>query len=173
MNRSIWTAISCVLLAANSVLAGSPTPPKGWRFPTKADEKGDWVVLAKPGQPAYHARADFNGDGIPDDAYIAIAANGKGWGLFVNLNAKKGKPRIVKLDEDAGDTKPQRMGVSVVDPGTYKTACGKGYWDCKGDEPEELSLKTPAIDYILFESANSFFWWDSRVGKFTRTWMSD
>jgi hypothetical protein len=65
------------------------------------------------------------------------------------------------------------MGVSVITPGQYKTACGKGYWDCKGDETPLIILKYPAIDYFMFESANAFFYLDDTVCKFKRIWIRD
>jgi len=65
------------------------------------------------------------------------------------------------------------MGVDIVKPGHYKTACGKGYFECEKGEPEVLKLKQPAIDYFRFESANSFFFWDCNTNSFKRIWISD
>ncbi|MBT0894524.1 hypothetical protein KI811_11960 [Geobacter hydrogenophilus] len=169
----IQLCIFLILLAANTVAASDVHVPKGWRLPTEKDMSGDWAEFRKDNPHPYLAQADFNGDGIPDDAYIALAVNGKSWALFVNLNKKKSPPKVLKLDEDNGETPPQRMGLDIAEPGTYKTACGKGYWECDKDETETLKLRVPAIDFYLFESANSFFWWDKKLGHFRRTWMSD
>jgi hypothetical protein len=65
------------------------------------------------------------------------------------------------------------MGIDTVTTGDYKTACGKGYWECKKSEPEILNLKHVAINYFKFESANSFFYWDDKTGSFKRIWISD
>jgi hypothetical protein len=65
------------------------------------------------------------------------------------------------------------MGVSLVPPGTYKTACGKGYGRCGPDEPREVVLKHPGIDYFRFESANSFIFWDEASRQLRRVWISD
>jgi hypothetical protein len=65
------------------------------------------------------------------------------------------------------------MGIKSAKSGKYKTACGKGYWDCKKGEPAELNLRMPAMDLFQYESANSFFVWDSKIKKFKRIWMSD
>ena len=35
------------------------------------------------------------------------------------------------------------MGIDIVKPGKYKTACGKGYYECEKGEPEVLKLKRP------------------------------
>ena len=68
---------------------------------------------------------------------------------------------------------PQWYGVGLVKPGTYPTACGKGYWECKRGEPETLSLKIDSIEYYHFESSSSIFWWDAKAHKFQQTWISD
>ena len=110
---------------------------------------------------------------LRDDAYIAMANQGSKWALFVNLNNKKGKPRVIKLYEDSGETPPQRMGIGIASPDTYETACGKGYWECEKGDTETLKLKLPAIDFYVFESTNEFYWWDKKLGKFRHTVMSD
>jgi hypothetical protein len=145
----------------------------GWRLPNPKDMTGAWFPFLGSKELPYLACADFNGDGIPDDAYIALAPKGSKWALFVNLNLESGRPRIIKVEEDNSNTPPQNMGVSVVSPGKYNTACGKGYWSCKKEEPSELKLNLHAIDLYMFEGSNSFFWWEKNAGKFVQTWISD
>ena len=118
MARVSGVLSTCVLCVASASAVGNPAVAEGWRFPSPADVNGDWQQFAKPGRPAYHAQADFNGDGVRDDAYIAIAQAGTGWALFVNLNAKQGPPQIIKLDVGNANTAPQRMGVAVAGVGT-------------------------------------------------------
>ena len=65
------------------------------------------------------------------------------------------------------------MGIEKVSHGRYKTACGKGYWDCKKGEPSEIVIEHDAINYFKTESANSYFYWDAKTKKFKRIWMSD
>jgi hypothetical protein len=145
----------------------------GWRLPNPKDMTGAWSPFLGNKELPYLACADFNGDGISDDAYIALAQKGSKWALFVNLNLNSGKPRIIKLEEDSSNTPPQNMGVSLVSPGRYKTACGKGYWNCKKGEPSELNLNLHAINLYMSEGSNSFFWWEKNTGKFVQTWISD
>ena len=40
------------------------------------------------------------------------------------------------------------MGIKKVSTGIYKTACGKGYWDCQKDEMPEITINNEAIDYL-------------------------
>jgi len=53
--------------------------------------------------------------------------------------------------------KPQWVGIIAVPPGRYKTACGKGYFECNAGEPEELNLSLPAFKFIYFGKASIMF----------------
>ena len=149
-------------------------PPIGWRFPEEADYSGSWQALRTVIPEPFHAQADFNGDGLPDDAWILLSTLSKAPapGLFVFLARQEGPSKVIVLDKNPGLTKPQNIGIKVVQPGDYKTACGKGYFKCGPDQPEVLHLALPAINYFVFEDANSFFWWDIKSSSFKRTWMS-
>jgi len=91
--------------------------------------------------------------------------------LYVELSSKPGQK--IKLDEFDDKAWITVMGVTIAKPGKYKTACGKGYFECEKGEPAELNLKLPAIDYFKEGSANSFFIWDKKAKQFKRIWMSD
>jgi hypothetical protein len=65
------------------------------------------------------------------------------------------------------------IGIKKNACGSYKTACGKGYWDCRKDEPPEISIKNESIDYFKIEGAHSFFYWDDNSNDFKRIWISD
>ena len=147
-----------------------------WRFPT-AEELSD-----EPGRkdsPAKYAKtvADFNGDGIEDEAYLLKSTKFSGEGLWIFLSDKRKDFRWLRLNTiDWGKDYPKvnlSMGIDTVKPGEYKTACGKGYFKCEKGEPEILKLKRPAIDYFKFGSANSFFFLDDQTGDFKRIWISD
>jgi len=154
-------------------LRATVTPPNGYRFPTEADYRGDWLEFRKQLPVPFHAEADFNGDALPDDAWILLRRDDPGWGVFVFLGRRLGSPRLMTLEEVSGDVPIHRHGISVVPPGRYQTACGKGYWDCKADESESLTFKLPAINFFVYESANSYFWWDPRAEAFKQTSISD
>jgi hypothetical protein len=97
----------------------------------------------------------------------------KAFGLFIFLGQKNSSFKMVLLDEHKRETDKLFMGISLMEPGQYKTACGKGYWACKDKEPEVLKIKSSGINYFAFESANSVFFWDASKKEFTRIWMSD
>jgi hypothetical protein len=151
-------------------------PPQGWRFPEEADYAGSWQAFRAFIPVPFHVQADFNGDGLLDDAWILLSSLDKACGLFVFLAQQEGPPKAIALDKNPGPNRPQYMGIKVVPPGDYKTACGKGRLACGRGEPKVLHLAQPAINYFVFEGANSFFWWDAQGAQsesFKRTWMSD
>jgi hypothetical protein len=143
--------------------------PEGWRIPLE-DEFPDNQYMYRLKDPDRYlaASADFNGDGIVDTARFVLNDSTKEMGLLVFIS-KENTFETVFLDkrESIG------MGLSVVKPGKYKTACGKGYWKCKEGEPELVELKHPAINYFQFEGASSFFIWDESAKSFKRVWISD
>ncbi|GEM_PF-713279 len=148
-------------------------PPQGYRFPTEADYKDDWVAFRKELPVPFHVRGDFNGDQQTDDAWMLLRKDNLGWGLFVFL-AQPGRPhQIIKVEENSMDLNPQFMGIDLIEPGSYETACGKGYWDCQPREPAVLKLKREAINYIAFETASSIVYWDDEIQQFVQIATSD
>jgi hypothetical protein len=163
---------SALLLAAMGAGARQPLPA-GYRFPTDADRTHEWAASRKAGPTPFHARADLDGDGREDDAWILISTQGPGWGLFVYLNSSSSEPAALGLVQNRGDVRPQTVGVRVVPKGSYKTGCGKGRWRCDQGEPKSLRLKRPAIDFFKASGASSYIWWDARTRKLVQTRMTD
>jgi hypothetical protein len=65
------------------------------------------------------------------------------------------------------------MGVRLVNPGTYETACGKGYGTCTTDESRQVTLKYPGIEYFQYEGGSSYVFWDDTRRQLQRVWISD
>ncbi len=145
--------------------------PNGWSITEEKNYNSENLQFFKGNIPN-HIEADFNGDKNTDHAYILINQNKNKFALFVRLGNEK---ELIKLEEYRIENNNYiiYMGISIVKPGKYKTACGKGYWDCEPDEPDEIVLLNPSINFYLFESANSFFYWDDTIGRFKRIWISD
>ena len=145
--------------------------PQGWEIATKINYSSENLRFSNNIAPSYLCE-DFNGDGTIDNAWILINKKKDIFGLFVKLG---NIDTITKLEEykiDGSDHKID-MGISVVKPGKYITACGKGYGDCEPDEPKEIEINWPSINFFLYESANSFYYWDNNKKKFNRIWISD
>ena len=150
----------------------SPTFPTGWRASTNDDYSTEDLSFVNNIAPN-HVVADFNGDGLTDEAWILLKDTENVYGLFVFFGVSDKKFKTIKLIEYKKETSKLYMGISILESGSHKTACGKGYWDCDKDEPEILRLENPSIDFFAFESANSVYYWEKSQNKFKRVWLSD
>lgn len=130
----------------------------------------------KSGSRDTYVEGDFNNDGKTDTAYLLKSTRHNGQGLLVRLSIGKGTKWHV-VDEIKWDEKYKSvglsMGIRLAQPGKYKTACGKGYWDCNPEEPEVLELKNPGIWYFRYGSASSIVYWNGKSKSFIRVWISD
>ncbi len=165
------TAALLILSASFLAFAKQPQAPNGYRFPIESDYLGDWQNFRKHLPVPFHFKADFNSDGLNDDAWILIRTDGKSWAFFVFLSQRGKEAKIIRLEQGAGQ--PQRFGVTLVKPGRYKTACGKGYFECAPGESEWLSLSKPAISFFVYESAESIFYCIPKTKRFQKVRMSD
>jgi len=152
-------------------------PPDGWRYPTRK-ELADQERSKSPSKFA-RANADFNGDGVPDEAFLFKSTNFSGQGLLVWLSDGKGSFRWVTLDIiDWGPKYPNvdlAMGLEVLVPGTHQYLCIEVGNDCVGKkEPRsKITIKNPSVLYYRFGSAASLFYWDIKTKRFVRVWLSD
>ncbi len=143
----------------------------GWRKPDNKELGNDYSWRKEDPNLYLTAKADYDGDGKEDMAFLLINDKENKMGLFVELGSRPGKK--IKLDQFDDKSWLEVMGIAVAKLGKYKTACGKGYFDCEKGEPKTLDLKLPAIDYFKEGSANSFFIWNKKTNQFKRIWMSD
>ena len=146
--------------------------PSEWRSTQESDYYKESLSHLKENIPN-HIEADFNGDDFKDHAWLLKKTNDDTIGLFVFLGNKNKGYKTIKLLAYEMDAKYIYTGISKVQPGKYKTACGRGYWDCGPSEPEILELTNPSINLFQFEGTSSYFYWDSNKNKFIRVWMSD
>lgn len=151
--------------------------PEGYRLPTKADIVSDWKRFDAPN----HIKADFNGDGIEDEAYILPKKDSiAGYGVFVSLNNSKvalqrgRKFQMFKLT-DSDDMSPQSFAIELAEPSNeiWKSACGKGYWECEVGEPSAFKINHPSIMFCYIESACTMYMWDSKRLTFKEIKFSD
>lgn len=155
--------------------ASSDTLPTGWRLPTQAEI--DAVPMRSWSETKFlRLDGDFNSDGRQDIVQLVKSEEIDGEGFAVRLSTSLGYEwQIVRhFEYKKPSSKPTlRMGLSTVEPGNYKTACGKGYWECKEGEPKVLNLESIGIAYFLFESASSIWYWDNLNEKFIQVWIRD
>lgn len=172
----LYTIFLFILFATTALAKEEIALPEGWRYPT-IEELSDEPDRNDSPTKYIKAVADFNGDGITDKAYLFKSTEFSGEGLLVRLSDKqKGFRWLVLATIKWRKDYPKVnlcMGIDIVKPGKYKTACGKGYYECEKGEPEVLKLKRPAINYFKFGSANSFFFWDDKTNSFKSIGISD
>jgi len=164
---------SMILLITMCFTLKAETLPDGWRFPNETELSGNYRNESKT--KYVKIEADFNGDGIQDKALLVKSTKFSGQGLIVKLSNKEHYSWIVLDTINWGEKHKDvsLMGISLVKPKEIQTACGKGYWECKGDETPFQSFVYPSIDYFRFESGNSIFYWSKKEQQFKRVWQSD
>ena len=168
MRNVVAAFLLCLTFVVGSA-TGQTDVARGWRPPTPAEQTfpGDQWRDDSP-ERYLVARADFDGDGKPDQAKLLVSADGSTYGLFVFLGSGAG------LHLDSRELSALKgMGIDTIAPGTHETACGKGYWACTSGEPERLRLRHPGILYFKTESAASVYFWSVPDRAFQRVWLSD
>ncbi len=167
--------VTTTLAMFTASVSAQETLPNGWRLPTPGEV--DVVPMRNWDESKFlKVEGDFNSDGISDIAQLVKSDVFEGEGFAVLLSSESGHQwQIVdSFEYKYTSTKPMlKMGLSLVKPGEYRTACGKGYWECNKGEPEVLELKSIGLAYFLFESASSIWFWDQKTEHFVQVWISD
>lgn len=150
--------------------------PDGWRLPTRKElsyeeRKNSATRFAK-------ASADFNGDGVVDDAMLLKSTRYSAEALWVRLSTGEKGFVWLKLDETKWGAKYPNvdlaMGIEVAPPGVYSYGCFDDAKECNFEHPRpKLKLRDPSIDYFKFGSASSGFFWSYKYRRFLRVWISD
>lgn len=144
--------------------------PSGWRLPNRSEITQEW----RKRDPNRYliVKADFNGDGIMDEARLLISNNNSELGLFTFISQKDETFKTFKLDEKKDINYIKVLGIVTVPPGRYETFCGfVGH--CDEGELREIFIRYSAINYFKEGSANSFFYWDEQAMSFKQVWMND
>jgi hypothetical protein len=163
--------IATIIMLSSVSFAQSIELPKDWRIPNSTDVYHPDNDRSINKYQYLKVLADFNGDKIIDTAYLLINDKTKKMGLFVYIS--KGTSYVLLKLYETENSYINNMGISLVLPGKYKTACGKGYWECAKAEPAVLDIKLPAINYFIFESANSYWYWNKSSQSFKEVTISD
>lgn len=159
---------AAVILAVACGLGGADALPSGWRRPTKAESAQEW----RAGSPHRYllAKGDFDGDSLPDEAALLVGTVKRDLALVVVLG-RGGAPVVLeRFDEVAW---LDVMGVDLVMPGKYETACVGCCPECEPEEPPSLSLEHAAVELFKQGSATSFFIYDPATKGFRRVWIGD
>ena len=162
-----YLPILALILFSQSV--NCTTFPEGWQLSIKQQYLKEDVEWYKGKLPNI-VNADFNGDKILDKAWVLINKDKTKLGLFVSLSSSETNKVILKLVE-VKLTNHINVGISLIESGEHKTACGKGYWKCEEGEAEVINITTSGLNFFTFESSNSVYYWSGN--KFNHIWLSD
>ena len=150
--------------------------PKGWRFPNQAE-------VRDRGERAVQISADFNGDGVHDEAILLKSEESLEEGLWVWLSASNRTRQWINLDKIRSRAShanvPLAMAIDGIPPGTYALGCFnfvEGFELVEGCNPRthrpKLTLDNLAIAYYGTGAA-SVYVWSKRHKRFQRVWSRD
>jgi hypothetical protein len=138
-----------------------PAMPNDWRLPTVEELKNHWKWTDAEIKENLRVFADFNGDGIKDEAKLMVKNNGSAIGLLVALSSKNKENEWVLLD--SGFPKAmQKYRISSKKPSVYQVSCRirRPCLLCEKKEPcnkgvRRISIKTPTI---VVNDRDIFIW---------------
>jgi hypothetical protein len=157
MNRVVRVVLAASALMVATAAQKDALRMQPWRPPTAAQlgsvEEQKW----RDADPARYlsVTGDFDGDGKPDEARIMVRGDGQGFALFVKLASGA----ALKLEELPDMKKLPSMGIKLVAPAEYPTACARGY-DCAEDEPRYIRVKHDAIDFFQHDAVDRYYYWN-------------
>ena len=170
--------VAMFLFCVSAAVAAGDLPP-GWRLPVHK-ELADEPLRERSANGYTKVVADFNGDGLDDEALLLKSTTFSGEALWVRLSDPNADHRWVKLAEIRwGKEYPNvdlGMGIDLVPPGVHAYACFDGATECDWSDRKfrpKLRLQDPALLYFRFESAASMFFWSKKKQRFLRVWLSD
>jgi hypothetical protein len=168
----VWLGFCLIVLVGlpnietlRGLFHSSPSPPVGWRYPTKADIKGDWAdeYFTKDIPIPYHFSADLNGDGLSDGAWILISTKSDNEsGVFVFFNQKEGDPKVIQIPGYSGSY-AQGKAITLKPAGSVS---GMG-------EEVETKFNHPGISFIQYEAYSDAIFWDNASNTFKSFRLSD
>ena len=94
-------------------------------------------------------------------------------GVAVFLSHSTNTPKMYLIKNKIEKHQIAAIGIKKVFAGKYKTACGKGYWNCKKNELPEITINTDAIEYLKYESTSAYYIFNRSNNSFNKIWMSD
>lgn len=116
---------------------------------------------------------DYNGDGVLDVAFIAIAKGAEFWALHVYFGAEDGQGNFLSIDEHSPSTSMEETHIHTSKPGKYKTTCSYFKEGCPEGKPSVIDIQNDGINLVILEASSSIIYLDPATNKFVRLWLSD
>ena len=145
--------------------------PEGWKGLELSDLEGTYYYdLRATKETGYlYVNGDFDGNGLEDIARILSNHDDSEYSIVISLQNENSRVRHYHLR--IGNREILGLGIVKVEPGTYKTACGKGYGRCPETAATEIEIQYDALDVFMFESAAAYYYWNGT--EFSREFISD
>lgn len=168
--------LTALIVLATSSCAGVPSPSSGsqWQPVPLARFKGttDYELGFRNKTDGLSAHGDFNGDGMKDLAVMAEHSETGEYGIvaFVSRTSGGYSEHIIRTYTEWFAF--ARYGVFDEEPGTYETACSKGFGSRHAPCPVKfVTVKNDCFSIFLYESGGSIFYW--KDNHFEDVWISD
>jgi hypothetical protein len=145
--------------------------PAGWRLPRPREVAQAWRSAA-----ATHylvALGNFSGKESRDTALLLVLVDGSGAAPFVAMTNGHGETSFVQVEQTIEKDFLETEGLKLAKPGTYRTACGKGYGDCGPGEKDSITIPFDAIEMFKYEGPSRLVYWDAAKKTFAEVWLSD
>jgi len=162
-----FLGLGCLCLAS-SVMADVGDLPPGFRYPNRSDYQGQWQEYAQAGTPIpCHVRADFDGNGVEDDAWILIGTKPTDGKVVVFMRGKLGKPTVVDLEQNGSSDEPVwKMGLFPIKRGKHTIVCATNYPPCTPGRKVDFIFKNPGLRTETLEINAAVYIWDQKKGSF-------
>jgi hypothetical protein len=140
----------------------------GYRLPQLKDIDGDWAEYRNPQTLfPFFGEGNFTGSLHGREYALFVMAATRGYMAIALTRDASGELSIHNLVH--GQDAPQRYFMRTVPPGYYKR--GESVTQYGG--PSVVRLKATGINFGMFESADSLFYWNKETKLFERVSMSD
>jgi hypothetical protein len=140
----------------------------GYRLPQLEDIVGDWAEYRNSQTLfPFFGEGNFTGSFRGREYAVFVMAATGGYMAIALTRDAAGELFVHELVR--GQDAPQRYFMRAVPPGYYKR--GESVTQYGG--PSVVRLKATGINFGMFESADSFFYWNGETKLFERVPMSD
>lgn len=153
-------------------VSSEPALGEEWRGPYFSESKNDTDWRSESKDAYYKAKADFDGDGMEDAAYLLISRNNNESAVVVYLSSQKFRP--IPVVKEIGLYAVTGRGLKTLAgevAGDYKVSCT--LMGCLQKLPKDTpfsnpSLKIPAVAYFASKDAQNpqLFVWDADEKRF-------
>ena len=145
--------------------------PAGWRLPFGSEVNQAWRSASPHRYLVVHG--DFTGGQRQDGCLLLVRTNGSGFAPFVVLTQENGQKEFVQVEDTNDRPYLETEGIVLAKPGTYRTACGKGYIECGPQDKESITTSFDAIEFFKREGPARLIYWDPVKKGFAEAWLSD